>query len=777
MRSFVLALCLFAISARLACYEHRNRNTHVVFALQAPRSGWSTQASIRSTVFPLSIPSPRRLAARFDSLDQWNEDESDSQALNSALDGPPNPSLASNVPFSDIDNAKIGKSLMDDYVSAFLRRDEQLREDRNATTHSPSAQESAPYTHLIAIPVDSCHELMLELESVQRAILYHCPILVHACIVPAVTRLPLFYVKTSTDVLDADAVATLTRIVDRVVRELIFERLDYPLQNEIPEDGSSMNLTSSVSPLTLTFSNLEIDGVGNQVLSTVARPDDPNTSLLIGLTDELRRRIQLETGWSTALANQGDRKENSNTISSFRPRIPFMRLPLDWDAIIEDAYHEESGFELDNNNGDDENDRTPFLTSDKGGNGISPIFWIQWLEDTFAAARMPEIGVYSWSSQRIDLMPSSRTEISSTTNDNEFRERRLDENSFYHPRQTVLLPSADPTTAKVELRYRKYQLDRISEAEETKRRVKDGVDTTRSKPDVPPDDLLLSKTRSRLEDLYRSSSEDLPVDVLPDSAPTNREDDAIALLDSTIPVIDDTVSRKMLDLTSNRASQKAQLNLGGGKSNLTTIQDNPVFLNYKKTVINDGDVEPAGELTGLRRFSPGRDDCVGIWQMIRSPTGFDVEEGDSSRNDNLILRVDGTIAGGPILDQETRQKASGGTWSIRSSGESTSLSIRLVIPPRKERILFMQGPVERISPSAGLSLASSTFQIPEIQRKSDSSKQKDEFISCNGRVWIEDAVTRLNKEEIGSFSLKQLLNAVKPTDYTITIPRSIRNQD
>jgi hypothetical protein len=775
MRSFILALCLFAICARLACYEHRNKNTYVVLAFQAPGSGWSTQALIRSTIFRSSISSPRRLTARFSSLDQWNEDESDSQALNSAPDGPPYSSFASNVPLSNAGNARLGKSFMNDYVSAFLRRDEQLCDDRNATTHSSSAEESAPYTHLIAIPVDSCHELMLELESVQRAILYHCPILVHACIVPAVTRLPLLYVKATTDILDADAVDTLTRIVDSVVRGLIFERSDDSNHNDIPGDASSVNLTSSVSPLTLTFSNLEIDGVGNQVLSTVARPDDPNTSLVIQLTDELRHRIQLETGWSTALANQGDRKENSNAVSSLRPRIPFMRLPLDWDAIIEDAYHEESGFELDNN--DDDNDRAPLLTSDKGGNGISPIFWIQWLEDTFAAARMPEIGIYSWSSQRIDLMPSSRTEMRSATKDNEFREQRLDENSFYHPRQTVLLPPADPATAKVELKFRKYQLDRMSEAEETKRRVRDGVDTTRSKIEVPPDDLLLSKTRSRLENLYRSSSEDLPGDVLPDSAPPTRQGESTALLDNTIPVIDDTVSRKMLDLSSNRASQKARLNPGGGKSNPTSIQDNPVFLNYKKRVINDGDVEPANDLTDSRRFSPSRDDCVGIWQMIRSPTGFDVEEGDSSRNDNLILRVDGTIAGGPILDQETRQKASGGTWSIRSSGDRMSLSIRLVIPPRKERILVMQGPVERISPSAGLSLASSTFQIPEIQRKSDSSKQKDEFISCNGRVWIEDAVTGLNKEEIGSFSLKQLLNAVKPTDYTITIPRSVRNQD
>ena len=52
-------------------------------------------------------------------------------------------------------------------------------------------------THLIAIPLEENKEFMLELESVQRAVLYNCPQLISSVITPGSTKLPLLLVNTN----------------------------------------------------------------------------------------------------------------------------------------------------------------------------------------------------------------------------------------------------------------------------------------------------------------------------------------------------------------------------------------------------------------------------------------------------------------------------------------------------------------------------------------------------------------------------------------------------
>jgi hypothetical protein len=185
---------------------------------------------------------------------------------------------------------------------------------------------------------------------------------------------------------------------------------------------------------------------------------------------------------------------------------------------------------------------------------------------------------------------------------------------------------------------------------------------------------------------------------------------------------------------------------------------------------------------------------VGFWRVVRSPTGFDVEEGDSSRSDNLILRVDGTTAGGPILNTETRQKASAGTWRLMLSNDPedggdndgpkpANLRIRLVIPPQKQRILVMQGKLERVSMSGtDLPMAPrGTFGIPALEERASRGnaveQDMEDLVYCSGSVFMEDAVTGLNRDEIGTFTLQKLFTPTDPAQYTITIPRPVRNQD
>ena len=87
-------------------------------------------------------------------------------------------------------------SRMTEYVSQFLGK-ELVAGSAAAASGDYPLEDLDSATHLIAIPLDTNYELLLELESVQRAILYHCPILADACIPSAVTRLPLLYVKAS----------------------------------------------------------------------------------------------------------------------------------------------------------------------------------------------------------------------------------------------------------------------------------------------------------------------------------------------------------------------------------------------------------------------------------------------------------------------------------------------------------------------------------------------------------------------------------------------------
>jgi hypothetical protein len=80
--------------------------------------------------------------------------------------------------------------------------------------------------------------------------------------------------------------------------------------------------------------------------------------------------------------------------------------------------------------------------------------------------------------------------------------------------------------------------------------------------------------------------------------------------------------------------------------------------------------------------------------------------------------------------------------------------------------------------SSDLPLAPSTFGIPELEaRKARSTADIEDLLYCSGNVYIEDAITGQNRDEIGSFSLMKLQTPTDPSKYTITIPKPVRNQD
>lgn len=116
----------------------------------------------------------------------------------------------------------------------------------------------------------------------------------------------------------------------------------------------------------------------------------------------------------------------------------------------------------------------------------------------------------------------------------------------------------------------------------------------------------------------------------------------------------------------------------------------------------------------------------------------------------------------------------GGTWTLNGD----ELRIRLVIPPGKDRILVMQGTIQLVSPKSDIQLAPSTFGIPALEaRKARAEVELEDVIYCNGDVWVEDAITKDNRVEVGTFSLMKINTHSDPGKFTITIPRPIRNQD
>lgn len=240
-------------------------------------------------------------------------------------------------------------------MTGFIRRflDKNSRTTRSTTT---------PFSYLIAIPMDSCHELVLELESVQRAILYHCPILVHACIAPAMIRLPLLYVQRppvptthannndekawnrgNPELDDSASRERLQQIVERTIRQHTYfttecnsvdnttsdtasdsfrtnnvlmttrhddrTRGDFIAKDDDDNDDESTNPESSIPiPWLVPFEGLEVDGPNNQVLYTVANPEAEGTVRLQAFVQKLRSVIEEEMGWNTLLPHDPQRQ-------------------------------------------------------------------------------------------------------------------------------------------------------------------------------------------------------------------------------------------------------------------------------------------------------------------------------------------------------------------------------------------------------------------------------------------------------------------------------------
>jgi hypothetical protein len=574
------------------------------------------------------------------------------------------------------------------------------------------------YAHyMIAIPMDVRinSELLLELESIQRAIIYHCPLMVHSCLSTlstATLRVPLLYLSipsSGTSFSQKEhVIPALIDVVETAIRKVPALDHDQPLPcHSLEIVGGTIHSAHEV--LSVQF------GSGNATTAPSPWNDvvrEMQQSLPHLFPDAL---VRTPTDWL---------------------RMPFMRLPPNWNDYLREQYRQLHGNDNDRTN-DDDTESMLLLTADQGGNGISPVHWEQYAKDQFSHQRFSSLAIYT----HLPLPKASQ-------------QLAWDERQF--PSVAAMIPLSDNssmTPTRHEARFAAYQEQRVREAEEIwKKKV--------SRENV-----------ARLQTSNRRARNPPPSEVIhPVDALTTTDEDMIpnVNIDMSPPrnVPPSSLDEETRRIVAFRA-RVVQEQLEQAKVIKEPQDRNPIFEQYRnKTLVPPGNTSAPLDLP----IFPSRECCIGVWHMIRSPTGFDVQD---DAQDNLILRVDGHIAGGPILDPSQRQKAAGGVWTYQ---DEQMLQVRFLIPPLKQRVLVMEGRLELLSMKSNLPLARNTFGIPALEDRS-TAEAIDDRIVCSGSVWMEDVDSSSGRDEVGTFTMIKSLRPLDMSQITITIPRNVRNVD
>jgi len=763
---------------------------------------------------------------------------------------------------------------------------------------SSSSSPETECTHLLAIPLEETRDLLLQLESIQRAILYHCPFLIKACIVPVVTRMPLLAVNAKEEegvvggvvgVRSMYVSEKLEEVVREVVTEYIFisdgtsnNKETTSKEDEEEEEGRNGVNKDGIKPLFMSFRGLELDHDDNSVLYAIGEEGD-GTTLLRKVMGEIASRIESRYGWNTfvppecpqekvlprTVVNQEeefmDVVEEDSDEKKWRPRVPFMRLPYNFEESLpipdstSDDNNDNISIPLSLRTYQDNEGNTKYIrTPEEGGNGISPLFWYNWINDDLTpleGTRLRSIGIYS------------RTGPSSG----------ITENSFYYPSAVVNLPEGNTVLQKVEEKERMYDEERFGddfnldnfdeEAWEEKNSQQQQQDEGGGGGGVNVNDearekleRIYSREDGDLKELLRSLKEEkellneslnmenegefgvvAPGEIIDSRGGVGKEvvvdvtqEDVDAVVESSSSLPKQEEPRE--EITKSEEPTTATTT---SKRTLPPPEENPILQKFRANRLalqTNPTMATAGTSSSQSNNKPkapfpADEYFVGVWRLVSSPLDrTTISEGGNDTNencDNLILRVDGTIAGGPVLDYEYGHKAAGGSWSMfravwagdgddddddddgtegGAKKEQVRLRIKLIVPPDRTKVVVMEGEVTRgmMMMMGGSSeddendtsslFASSTFGIPEVEnvRKASLQKNKDEdLLHCGGEVWVEDyfesekqqmeasgggGVKR--RKKLGMFSLMKLKMPNRDTlKYTVPIPRGFGGGD
>lgn len=616
------------------------------------------------------------------------------------------------------------------------------------------------YTHLIAIPLVDCREICVALESVQRAITFKCPSLGNACISTTQTRLPLLYVDASTTIKDDNSNELLHHIVQETIQN---------------------TSTNEALPFLMKFQGLEIDGVKNEVLYCVGKSDDDGytTQRLQSIVYTLQNKLEA-LGYGTMLPpdnpqikstfnvhiNNRNTTTDDNRQQEWRPRIPFMRLPLEEKSNSLASIDYES---------EEEEYRSP----EDGGNGISPILWYKWWDDEFTekdgeGIRLSEVALYC---------RKAFTALESSVVEN------LSENEFPTPSKTFrsFLPGGFKNDNGYEIDYDTNPSNHLPTSLDEK---------NENEPSVGNYFTITADFDSDIDTI---------LDINYTTATIPKGDNNTIVISSATNV-NEVKSKDRIPMDLERLSQST-LNPSNTEilHNTCNEEDDTRSAEFKvrKPWPKEPLINKYNRMQGVKAEAikekmqnkeplppyPCNEYFIGPWRVVSFPLDTNYANPDSltqmeSRNsDNFILRVDGSVAGGPFLDSKTKQKAAGGTWKmfqaeyIGPQGETapstskekiirTRMRIVLLIPPLKEEELVMEGEVTRIIMPT--SLLSRPVNAKEGDGNDDIEEEEDGLLHCGGEAWIREIATGRRKK-LGLFTVVKL-RTLDPSELHISVP-------
>lgn len=359
------------------------------------------------------------------------------------------------------------------------------------------------------------------------------------------------------------------------------------------------------------------------------------------------------------------------------------------------------------------------------------------------------------------------------------------ETAFYIPHLKVNLPEGNQRLKDDEVKALNYELSRQEASDQ------EFDNKFHDKADVALNKMKSEANRRIIETIYEmSSSNDVN---LVEVKPTQTS--GISSSDEKNISLEKQDKNELEDLSS----------IGSRTSKIkkkVPYEENPIFMSWKdrKTMAYDS---PSTQSYRPMPPFPSNEYFVGLWKLVSSPISVDSFVGESTtenglpsnENDTIILRVDGTTAGGPILDFEQNLKSVGGTWRSyqavlngrndvenfnHDGSERTRLRIRLVIPPKKEKILVMEGEIQRVLRSSLLNQnireiqRLSTFSFPygeSTRENTDTNLNENSFtISCSGEMWVETASPHKGlRKKLGRFTLVKMAD-LDPSQIRYSIP-------
>ena len=554
---------------------------------------------------------------------------------------------------------------------------------------------------------------------------------------------------------------------------------------------------------------------------------------------ELENKYGLQTCWPLD-EPQGEEIEYDIPVEpskecknqQWRPRVPFVRLPLNFYEDLH-ADMKKKGEDKNFPKVDDEGDDDSPIQIDMGFDGISPLFWYEtWCD----ADILPPPGVRMQSIAIYRRMVSDGGEAESSfyipTSSSGDKSSSQPWNNIITDALNMQLPIGDAKQMARERREKAMANERLSvveqreerEWEEGKARWMEEMSNRMS------EDIESSIINKESLNEFDVSMEFGNVSVEGDAAYSTHwsergvEKSSSAVPEESLPYDED---RPAID--SRMIPQSQRLESKSQRKDLPSIDENPIFQRFrnKQSQITTNGQNTALTLDGTPPTTdvplppyPSDDHFVGAWRVVSSPLGgeessFEATTANSKTSDNFILRVDGQVMGGPILDAKYQHKAAGGNWKMfqatrrKSSVDAyddeivddllqtqTRLRIRLLVPPEKERLLVMEGEVTRLVMPGSADISSSYVEssrliLPAggivdgmIQSIEDMQlSQSDEVVKkssgevllyCAGEAWMEDVNGGANRKKLGSFGL-QKLKTVKRDQliYTVDISRQI----